>query len=59
MPTSDAVNELLRRVVKIHSSPSVAMRLIHLTRDPDFDIDEIEGVPGVRPGFDGGYLAAC
>ena len=56
MPTSDAVNELLRRVVKIHSSPSVAMRLIHLTRDPDFDIDEIEACLECDPGLTASIL---
>lgn len=35
------VDQLLARLNKLHSSPAVALQVMDLTRDPDFDIAEV------------------
>jgi putative nucleotidyltransferase with HDIG domain len=36
-----AIDQLLRRLEKLHSSPAVALRIMEITRDPDFDIAKV------------------
>jgi HD-like signal output (HDOD) protein len=35
------IDALLERVDRLHSAPTVALRIIEILRDPEFDIDEI------------------
>lgn len=46
MPNSDCepsltVEQLLRRLEKLHSSPAVALRVLEITRDPEYDTSEV------------------
>jgi putative nucleotidyltransferase with HDIG domain len=44
-PNSDshqAIAQLLQRLEKLHSSPAVALRVLEITRDPDFDPMEVK-----------------
>jgi HD-like signal output (HDOD) protein len=44
-PTTDtapAIAQLLKRLEKLHSSPAVALRVLEITRDPDFDPMEVK-----------------
>lgn len=36
-----AIDQLLRRLEKLHSSPAVALRILEIMRDPDFDYSEV------------------
>ena len=36
-----AIDALLQRLEKLHSSPAVALRILEITRDPEFDIYEV------------------
>jgi HD-like signal output (HDOD) protein len=38
---TEAIDQLLRRLEKLHSSPAVALRILEITRDPEFDIHEV------------------
>lgn len=37
-----AIDKLLRRLEKLHSSPAVALRVLEITRDPEFDIAQVK-----------------
>ncbi len=38
---TSAIDQLLRRLDKLHSSPAVALRILEIMRDPDFDSAEV------------------
>ncbi len=38
---TDAVDELLSRLDKLHSSPAVALQVMELTKDPDFELCDV------------------
>jgi HD-like signal output (HDOD) protein len=46
VPNSDSdlsvsIEQLLRRLEKLHSSPAVALRVLEITRDPEYDASEV------------------
>lgn len=38
---TEAIDHVLRRLDKLHSSPAVALRILEITRDAEFDIHEV------------------
>lgn len=40
--TSTAIDQLLGRLDKLHSSPAVALQVMEITRDPDFDFHDVK-----------------
>jgi HD-like signal output (HDOD) protein len=38
---TDAIDQLLQRLDKLHSSPAVALRILEITRDAEYDIHEV------------------
>ena len=36
-----AIDQLLRKLEKLHSSPAVALKILEITRNPDFDANEV------------------
>ncbi len=41
--STDAIDRLIDRIGQLHASPTVAQRLLQLTRNPDFAIAEVAG----------------
>ncbi|QEG32763.1 HDOD domain-containing protein [Bythopirellula goksoeyrii] len=42
LETSDSIDHLLGRLDKLHSSPAVALQVMEITRDPDFEFHDVK-----------------
>jgi len=53
---ASAVDEFLSRLDKLHSSPTIALRVMEITRDPDFNIETVADCLELDPALSASIL---